>query len=44
MQIIQIEPYAIGDCCLDAAGNAKRSTLENNVWNPDTNPEFWEDA
>lgn len=38
-------PYAKGDCCLNAAGEPKRSTLDGpNTWSPDTNPEFWEDA
>ena len=37
-------PYAKGDCCLNEAGEPKRSTIDNNTWSPDTNPEFWEDA
>lgn len=37
-------PYAKGDCCLNKAGEAKRSTIDNNTWSPDTNPEYWEDA
>lgn len=37
-------PYMIGDCCLNNAGEPKRSTIDNNVWSPDTNPEYWEDA
>ena len=41
---LSTSPYNKGDCCLNAAGEAKRSTLDNNVWSPDTNPEFWEDA
>lgn len=41
---LSTSPYAKGDCCLNAKGVAKRSTLDNNVWSPDTNPEFWEDA
>lgn len=36
-------PYGIGDCCLAADGQPKRSTIENNTWSPDTNPEYWED-
>ncbi len=41
---LSTSPYNKGDCCLNATGEAKRSTLDNNVWSPDTNPEFWEDA
>ena len=37
-------PYMTGDCCLSAAGEPKRSKIDNNVWSPDTNPEYWEDA
>ena len=37
-------PYAIGDCCLNNAGEPRRSTIDNNTWSPDTNPEYWEDA
>ena len=36
-------PYMIGEYCLNNAGEPKRSTLDNNVWSPDSNPEFWED-
>ena len=36
-------PYAVGDCCLNAAGQPKRSTLEGNVFDPDENPQYWED-
>lgn len=36
--------YMTGDCCLNGAGEAKRSKIDYNVWSPDTNPEFWEDA
>lgn len=35
-------PYAKRDCCLNEAGEPKRSTIDNNTWSPDTNPEFWE--
>lgn len=35
-------PYDIGDCCLNEAGEPKRSTINTNTWSPDTNPEFWE--
>ncbi|HIV97200.1 MAG TPA: hypothetical protein H9745_06375 [Candidatus Agathobaculum stercoravium] len=37
-------PYMTGDCCLNAAGEPKRSKIDNNVWSPDTNPEYWEDV
>ena len=36
--------YMTGDCCLNAAGEPRRSNIDNNVWSPDTNPEFWEDV
>ena len=37
-------PYNKGECCLNEAGEARRSVVDNNVWSPDTNPELWEDA
>ena len=37
-------PYMIGDCCLNEAGLPKRSNIDNNVWSPDTNPEYWDDV
>lgn len=40
---ISTSPYNKGNCCLNGAGQPKRSTINNNVWSPDTNPEFWED-
>lgn len=36
-------PYMKGDCCLNTAEEPKRSNIDNNVWSPDTNPEFWDD-
>lgn len=39
---LSTSPYMNGDCCLNAAGEPKRSNIDNNVWSPDTNPEFWE--
>lgn len=41
---LSTSPYAKGDCCLNNAGEPKRSTIDNNVWSPDTSPQFWEDA
>lgn len=41
---LSISPFMKGNCCLNEAGEPKRSTIDNNVWSPDTNPEFWEDA
>ena len=41
---LSTSPYNMGDCCRNSAGEVKRSTMDNNVWSPDTNPEFWEDA
>lgn len=37
-------PYMTGDCCLNGAGLPKRSNIDNNVWSPDTNPEYWDDV
>lgn len=41
---LSTSPYMVGDCCLDSYGTPKRSNLDHNVWSPDTNPEFWDDA
>ena len=41
---LSTSPYANGDCCLNNAGVQKRSNINNNVWSPDTNPEFWDDV
>ena len=41
---LSTSPYAKGDCCLNNAGQPKRSTIDNNVWSPDTAPQYWEDA
>lgn len=35
--------YNKGDCCLNAAGEARRSKIDVNVFSPDVSPEFWED-
>lgn len=35
--------YNTGDCCLNAAGQPKRSRIDVNVYDPDVNPEYWED-
>lgn len=40
---ISTSPYMTGDCCTEN-DVAFRSTIDNNVWSPDSNPEFWEDA
>lgn len=39
---LSTSPYMIGDYCLNANGEPKRSLMDNNVWSPDSNPEFWE--
>lgn len=36
--------YNIGDCCLNAAGQPRRSKIDVNVYDPDVNPEYWEEA
>lgn len=35
--------YNIGDCCLNKAGEPRRSKITANVFDPDASPEFWED-
>lgn len=41
---LSTSPYGMGECCLNGAGAAMRSIISANVWSPDTNPEYWEDA
>ena len=41
---LSTSPYMKGNCCLNGEGIPKRSKQDNNVWSPDTNPEFWEDV
>lgn len=40
---LSTSPYNTGDCCLNAAGQPRRSKIDANVHNPDLSPEFWED-
>ena len=35
--------YNKGDCCLNAAGEPRRSKIDVNTFDPDANPQFWED-
>ena len=35
--------YNKGDCCLNAAGQPRRSTIDVNTFDPDVSPQFWED-
>ena len=35
--------YNTGDCCLNKAGEPRRSKIDANVFDPDASPEFWED-
>lgn len=35
--------YNTGDCCLNKAGQPRRSTIDVNTFDPDSNPRFWED-
>lgn len=35
--------YNTGDCCLNKAGEPRRSKIDANVFDPDVSPEFWED-
>lgn len=41
---LSTSPYMKGDCCLNGDGVPRRSNLDNNVWSPDTNPEFWDEV
>lgn len=34
--------YNTGDCCLNAAGEARRSKIDINTFDPDVSPQFWE--
>lgn len=34
--------YNTGDCCLNAAGEARRSKIDVNTFDPDASPQFWE--
>ena len=35
--------YSKGDCCLNKAGEPRRSKIDVNTFDPDVSPEFWED-
>ena len=35
--------YNTGDCCLNAAGQPRRSLIDVNTFDPDVSPQFWED-
>ena len=35
--------YNKGDCCLNKAGQPRRSKINVNTFDPDVSPEFWED-
>lgn len=34
--------YNTGDCCLNASGEARRSKIDVNTFDPDVSPQFWE--
>lgn len=34
--------YNKGDCCLNAAGQPRRSLIDVNTFDPDISPQFWE--
>lgn len=36
--------YNTGDCCLNGAGQAVRSIIDVNTFDPDVSPQFWEAA
>lgn len=35
--------YNKGDCCLNKAGEPRRSNIDVNTFDPDVNPQFWDD-
>lgn len=35
--------YNKGDCCLNAAGEPRRSNTDVNTFDPDVSPQFWDD-
>lgn len=35
--------YNTGDCCLNKAGQPRRSKIDVNTFDPDVSPQFWED-
>ena len=34
--------YNKGDCCLNAAGEPRRSNIDVNTYDPDVSPQFWD--
>lgn len=40
---LSTSPYSVGECCLNKAGQPKVSNIPNNVFDPDENPQFWDD-
>ena len=40
---LSTSPYNTGECCLNKAGEPRRSKIDNNVFDPDASPEYWED-
>ena len=40
---LSTSPYNVGECCLNKAGEPKVSNIPNNVFDPDENPQFWDD-
>lgn len=40
---VSTSPYNKGDCCLNKAGEPKRSNIDSNVWPPDDAPQYWDD-
>ena len=35
--------YNKGDCCLNAAGEPRRSNIDVNTFDPDVSPQFWDE-
>lgn len=40
---LSTSPYAKGNCCLNAAGEPRRSNINDNVFDPDAAPQYWDD-
>lgn len=40
---LSTSPYNVGECCLNKAGEPKVSNIPNNVFDPDENPQYWDD-
>lgn len=39
---LSTSPYMVGDCAIGLDGVTYRSTIDNNVWEPSENTQYWE--